>query len=267
MLYSAPLVAALAGTGWAYSLPDNLKSIYDAHKVPPPRLPLKTDVIRAWHVCRKKKRKLTTHHPRRQQGTCRSSLSGRFSGGAVYCADIPNALFLKGKDRYDNMDVDCDGANNSGGDCKNDPSGQGQTAFVDTVSKYGIKDLDANIHPYVVFGNEGGNPSFRPQSYGMRPLSVMAVVCNNQVHYGVWGDTNGGTSTGEASISLAKLCFPNDGLTGDNGHGPKDVLYLGFTGDEAVPGKNGANWKAGSTREFARSIKDLGDKLVAGLPK
>jgi hypothetical protein len=109
-------------------------------------------------------------------------LSGTFSGGAQYCGDISNAIFLKGKSgNYDNLDIDCDGANNSAGACANDPSGQGQTAFKDTVKGYGIKDLDANLHPYVVFGNEGSSPSFNPQSKGLKPLSVMAVVCNNQV--------------------------------------------------------------------------------------
>jgi hypothetical protein len=100
----------------------------------------------------------------------------------VYCGDIPNAIFLKGSDgNYDNMDIDCDGANNSAGACSNDPSGQGETAFKDTVQSFGIDDLDANIHPYVVFGNEGADPSFSPEQFGMEPLSVMAVVCNNQV--------------------------------------------------------------------------------------
>ena len=79
------------------------------------------------------------------------------------------------------MDIDCDGANNSAGDCANDPTGQGQTSFVDTVSTYGISDLDANLHPFVVFGNGGASPSFNPQDHGMSPLSVMAVVCNGQV--------------------------------------------------------------------------------------
>lgn len=78
------------------------------------------------------------------------------------------------------MDIDCDGANRSAGACANDPSGQSETAFKDTVKTFGIPDLDANIHPYVVFGNEGGSPSFNPQP-SMKPLSVMAVVCNNQV--------------------------------------------------------------------------------------
>ncbi|KAJ3511709.1 hypothetical protein NM208_g15399 [Fusarium decemcellulare] len=215
----------------AYELPGNLKSIYDKHRA------------------------------RDQTGNCQSSLSAKFDGGAAYCGDIPGAIFLKSNGAYDNMDIDCDGANNAAGDCANDPSGQGQTSFVDTVKKFGIKDLDANLHSYVVFGTN----SFDPQKHGLKPLSVMAVVCNNQVFYGVWGDTNGFRSTGEASISLAQLCFPNEGLNGNKGHGKKDVLYIGFTGDEAVPGAKGANWKAKTPKQFQDSIKGLGDRLVAGL--
>ncbi|KAH7062263.1 putative fungal chitosanase [Macrophomina phaseolina] len=159
------------------------------------------------------------------------------------------------------MDVDCDGANLGAGDCANDPTGQSQTAFQDQVRARGIADLDANVHPYVVFGND--SPRFDPQEYGMRPLSVVAVVCGGKLHYGIWGDTNGADTVGEASIALAKLCFPNDGITGDNGHDQKDVLYIGFTGSGAVP--RNANWKAGSARDFETSIRALGDKLVAGL--
>lgn len=64
---------------------------------------------------------------------------------------------------------------------------------------------------------------------------------------------------------MGNLCFPNDGLTGDNGHDPKDVLYIGFMGQQAVPGAGGANWSAGNTADFENSIKGLGDSLVAGL--
>ncbi|RBA18793.1 chitosanase [Fusarium proliferatum] len=226
------LTAVTLGTAAsAYQLPQNLESIYDSHKA----------------------------------GSCSNRLSDRFPEGARYCGDISGAIYLKGSNgNYDNMDIDCDGANNHAGACSNDPSGQGETAFKDTVKNYGIPDLDANVHPYVVFGNDGASPSFDPQQHGIKPLSVMAVVCNGE-HYGIWGDTNGGTSTGEASISLAELCFPNQGLNGDNGHGEKDVLYIAFKGDEAVPGKNGADWKAASRADFSKSIRTLGDKLVAKL--
>lgn len=70
---------------------------------------------------------------------------------------------------------------------------------------------------------------------------------------------------GEASISLAKLCFPNEGLNGNKGHDETDVLYLAFPGQEAVPGAGGAEWNAGNAEAFEQSIKSLGDSLVAKL--
>lgn len=94
-------------------------------------------------------------------------------------------------------------------------------------------------------------------------LHVLEANVPNQL-YGIWGDTNGEDSTGEASISLAQMCFPDDGINGNNGHGEEDVLYLGFTGKSAVPGSD-ADWKAGDRNSFEDSIKELGDKLVAGL--
>ncbi|KAA8647849.1 hypothetical protein EYZ11_003627 [Aspergillus tanneri] len=237
MRFSELFAIALATGATAYDLPDNLKQIYDKHK-----------------------------------GKCSHVLQKGFTNGDSgsksfeYCGDIPNAIFMhnSGKNEYTNMDIDCDGANNSAGKCANDPSGRDITAFQDEVAKFGIKDLDANIHPYVVFGNEDHSPSFKPQKYGMKPLSVMAVVCGGKLHYGIWGDTNGGVSTGEASISLAELCFPNEHLDGDHGHDANDVLFIGFTSDDAVPGSK-ANWKAKNSKEFEDSIKSIGDKLVSGL--
>ena len=83
------------------------------------------------------------------------------TNGTVYCGDIPGAIFLKGNDTFDDLDIECDGANNHAGDCANDPTGQSQTAFKDGVSRFGIPDLDANVHPYVVFGNAEGFNHFR----------------------------------------------------------------------------------------------------------
>jgi Fungal chitosanase. len=67
-----------------------------------------------------------------------------------YCGDIDGAIFLHSTSKggaYADMDVDCDGANNSEGGCSNDPSGQGVTAFQDEVKHFGIKDLDATFTP------------------------------------------------------------------------------------------------------------------------
>ncbi|KAL7274984.1 hypothetical protein RUND412_002097 [Rhizina undulata] len=178
-----------------------------------------------------------------------------------YCMDTSKGLvWIAGPDSLSDMDVDCDGAKNKGGKCSNDPSGQSETAFKDEVKKFGIEDLDANVHGYVVFGNEGGSPSFDPQSVGVEPLSVIVVVCGKKMYYGLWGDTNGGTSTGEASISMATACY-GDKITGDNGHSEHDVLYLAFTGKDAKVGKD-ADWKAKNFEAFESSLKSLGEKLV-----
>ncbi|THC93624.1 hypothetical protein EYZ11_006908 [Aspergillus tanneri] len=227
-MYFFILLSLLVRLISAYDVPDNLRDIYDNHK----------------------------------SGDCSSKLAEGFTDGIggdnsfTYCGDIDGAIFVHSSGnggQYANMDVDCDGVNNSGGACGDDPTGQNQTSFKGLLNQYGIDELDANIHPYVVFGNE----AFNPQEYGMEPLSVMAV------HYGIWGDTNDEDSTGEASISLAKPCYPGGGITGDNGHSENDVLYIGFMGPDAVPGD--ADWTAQDAGAFEESIRDLGDQLVAKL--
>jgi hypothetical protein len=80
--------------------------------------------------------------------------------------------------------------------------------------------------------------------------------------YAVWGDTNGGDTTGESSIALAQACFPNEGLTGDNGHGSNDVLYIAFAGSEADTNAS-VDWKASNFNEFEASLQTIGDALVA----
>lgn len=126
-----------------------------------------------------------------QSGACSNKLKGGFTDGGgpstfAYCGDIEGAIFIHSTGnggQYANMDIDCDGANRKSGKCANDPTGQGTTAFQSEVQalNVGLKDLDSNLHPYVVFGNEEHSPEFKPKDHGMEPLSVMAVVCNNQV--------------------------------------------------------------------------------------
>ncbi|RJE26035.1 Chitosanase [Aspergillus sclerotialis] len=161
------------------------------------------------------------------------------------------------------MDIDCDGSDNMAGKCSDDPSGQAQTSFKTTAKSYGVPDLNSSIHSYVVFGNEGGSPSFDPVKSGLEPLSVMAVVCDEKLFYGVWGDKNEGTYIGEASISLAKACFPDQIITGNTGYLGHDILYLGFTGKDAAPGQKGADWNAQSFSDFETSLSSIGDRLVA----
>lgn len=62
--------------------------------------------------------------------------------------------------------------------------------------------------------------------------------------YGIWGDstaTTDGThpSVGEVSLSLATACY-GKGMSAGTGsgtnHDAEDVLYIAFTGADAVPG-------------------------------
>lgn len=84
------------------------------------------------------------------------------------------------------MDIDCDGTQGGKGDdgrCGASTDTQGQTSFQDTVASYkkGVTNLNAFVHPYVVFGNVGNKGDFKPQSQGVEPLSLMAVVCGGKM--------------------------------------------------------------------------------------
>lgn len=65
---------------------------------------------------------------------------------------------------------------------------------------------------------------------------------------------------GETSLALATACF-GDGMTGNNGYSGEDVLYIAFTGSDAVPGTS-ADWKANNYTQFEASIIDLGNTLI-----
>ncbi|KAK0612117.1 fungal chitosanase of glycosyl hydrolase group 75-domain-containing protein [Immersiella caudata] len=195
-----------------------------------------------------------------------------------YCGDHlsdSGIIYIKGSgSAFANMDIDCDGAPGDPADdgrCGSSQDTQSITSFQWIVKGYakGINDLNARIHPYVVFGNTGkkkGWKTFNPQEYGIEPLSVMAVVCGKKLIYGVWGDMNGDDGdhplVGEASISLATACYGN-GVNGNSGHDEEDVLYIAFTSAGAVPGADGANWAAKNYADFEKSIEGLGDSLVA----
>ena len=45
-------------------------------------------------------------------------------------------------------------------------------------------------------------------------------------------------------------------------HDADDVLYIAFTGSDAVPGAKGAAWTAGNFDKFHASLVNQGNKLV-----
>ncbi|KAJ4286652.1 hypothetical protein N0V88_007944 [Collariella sp. IMI 366227] len=240
----------------------------------------------------------------RNKGHCDKELEKGFYSGLnddpkptliSYCGDhlsTNGVIYLQGRNGHlTNMDVDCDGLRGPGGNPSSrtrsrvaaadqrcsaslSPDIQNQTAFQSIVASYnkpGLKDLDPYVHPYVVFGNAAGTQGrkgwkeFDPKKYGVKPLSVMAVVCGDQMFYGVWGDVNGDDDpkplVGEASLALATACGGSQ-ISGDNGIDEDEILYLAFVGDEAVPGADGADWTASDMATFEKSIAGLGDRLV-----
>lgn len=85
------------------------------------------------------------------------------------------------------MDIGCDGALGDGdGSCDSSNDTQGQTTFQEDVERYGkgVKDLNAYVHSYVVLGIDGskdGYITFKPEQYGVEPLSIVAVVCGEKM--------------------------------------------------------------------------------------
>lgn len=179
------------------------------------------------------------------------------------------------------MDIDCDGVHGGPADdgrCRPalSPDYQNTTAFQGILASYnrGITELNPYVHSYVVFGNTRDSSrsrpwsTFDPTAHGMRPLSIVAVVCPDyRLVYGVWGDTNGDDGAkpmvGEASLSLASYCGSGTAaINGNSGIDDDGVLYIGFTGEEAVPGPDGADWAATSPGAFQDSLARLGNSLV-----
>ncbi|KAF3920079.1 hypothetical protein AA313_de0200589 [Arthrobotrys entomopaga] len=232
MAFKAAIFGSLVvGSALAYSVPSGVKTFYNN---------VKNGGCRAY------------------VGNKSNLQDGLGNGGFGYCKDAANFIYLTGKNELGDMDIDCDGAHNCGGTSTDFQSG---TAFDDILSSggYGIKSLDASIHQFSVLGTCHLNLVGTIQ-----PLALVAVVCNNQLFYSVWGDTNGcdnNDATGEASISLAQMCFPNEGLNGNNGHEGHDVLYMAFEGSDAIVGPSNANWKAKSASDFQSSLKAFGDSV------
>lgn len=133
----------------------------------------------------------------------------------AYCQDNDSgAIYIHGQNTdFANMDIDCmktsfqilktdrrmltisltgDGDQSDHGDgrCGSSSDTQSMTRFQYEVQQYSaqagnnVEDVNANYISYVVFGNEGsadGYTNFNPQDHGIQPLSVMAVVCGDQL--------------------------------------------------------------------------------------
>ncbi|KAJ5090156.1 hypothetical protein N7532_008840, partial [Penicillium argentinense] len=148
------------------------------------------------------------------------------------------------------MDVDCDGIDYK---CKGNPDGQSQTNF-GSLAAYEV--------PFIVI----------PDAFGTTYQSVLpgnnvgAVICNGNMFYGIYGDSDGDDPEviGEASWLMARTCFPNDDLNGNSGHGAADVTYILFTGSDSVLPSTALN--KNYITNFS-TLRSMGDKLMTALAK
>jgi len=146
------------------------------------------------------------------------------------------------------MDIDCDGIDFK---CKGNGDGQAQT-------DYGA--LAAFEVPWIVI----------PQSFVSQYIkdlpgnNIAAVICNGNMFYGIFGDSNGDSPEviGEASWRMGTACFPDGNISGANGHAGVDVTYIAFSGKDAV--LPSADMTTNYITQFS-TLKSMGDKLVTDL--
>jgi hypothetical protein len=124
------------------------------------------------------------------------------------------------------MDVDCDGQESAQCNLNTDPDFQNQTAATDSTGA----PLDAAALPYVVI--PGNSSRLNRAAQGMSLGSVVAVIYQGQLQYGVLGDVGPSAIIGEASYAMASaLGIDPDPSTGGADSG---VTYIVFTGDTAI---------------------------------
>ena len=145
------------------------------------------------------------------------------SGGTqdIPICGLPSAVFWKA-----DMDIDCDGKESAQCNLGTDPDFQNQTSATDSLGN----PLDSATLPFVVVPLPSSR--FDYSAAGLDFGSVIAVIYNNQVQYGVFGDEGPTSIIGEASYAMAQsLGIDPDPSTGGADSG---VAYIAFTGPAAV---------------------------------
>ncbi len=124
------------------------------------------------------------------------------------------------------MDVDCDGKTTDVCNADTDPWYQAQTSATDSNGDF----VDASTLPYVVVPLPSSR--FDYSGHAMDLGSVIAVVYQGQVNYGVFADQGPDSIIGEASYAMAQSL----GINPDPEVGGTDsgVTYIVFTGQSGM---------------------------------
>ena len=159
---------------------------------------------------------------------CGQVVGGLYAADAGGTADISICGFPAAVAWKSDLDVDCDGKTTAKCNLTTDPDYLDQTAATDSNGD----PLDAAALPYVVIPSISSRFNFR--TAGLDLGSVVAVIFNDRVEYGVLGDTGPTAIIGEASYRMAELL----GIDPDPSTGGADggAAYIAFTGTAAEVG-------------------------------
>jgi len=161
---------------------------------------------------------------------CTTQVSqGLLAPRSGHAADVPvcalsNALFWKSE-----LAVDCDGKQTTTCNSKKDPQYQNSTVGKDSAGN----SLDASVVAYVEVPVK--NAVFDYAAAGLSMGSVVAVIYNGQLAYGVVGHEQDAGQIGAGSVALAtRLGIDPNPVTG--GLEAEVVSYIAFTGAGNVVG-------------------------------
>ncbi|KAK8084512.1 hypothetical protein PG997_005783 [Apiospora hydei] len=198
------------------------------------------------------------------------------TGSFMYAASSTAA---SGEDQSSKLTIDCNGTRGGPEDtglCDrlyHEPAKSTAFQYLLKGSGIPVKDLNTYFHPYVALGDFGAGQrsnsdfvEFDPQDEVVEPLSLVAVVCNEKMFYGLWADTNNDTVpqplVGQLSVAMAKMCYGEDAVETQQRLDASDLMFLAFTGTQATPGYYGADWGAETPDEFEQGLALLGNKLI-----
>lgn len=156
---------------------------------------------------------------------CDTVVGGPYATDEGGTADISICGFPEAVVWTADLDVDCDGKMSVQCNLSTDPSYLDQTAATDSNGD----PLDAATLPFVVIPGRGTRFDYLAAGLGMR--SVVAVVFEGKLEFGVLGDVGPQAIIGEASYAMAaRLGIDPDPATGGTDGG---VVYIAFTGAAA----------------------------------
>jgi Fungal chitosanase of glycosyl hydrolase group 75 len=158
--------------------------------------------------------------------SCNQVSNGFYAPDSGETANIPicgltGAVYWKA-----DMDIDCDGKMSMQCNINADPDYQDQTSAVDSHGD----PLDSANLPFVVVPLASSR--FDYKAAGLKLGSVILVIYNGKLNYGVFGDEGPSSIIGEASYAMANsLGIDPDPSTGGVDSG---VTYIAFTGAGAI---------------------------------